>query len=424
MKTNSKIYIIAIVAMAIFVMGCSKVIEQPVEEPCVQVSTPENAVRLTKSESIALVVQKKGTYKISETEALDKLDRFAASNSENKSADIQVKSTTLKTNPSTSKEMYYEIVFESEKGTGFSLISADERLDEILCFVEQGSLKDTLDNSGLQWFFLQMRGYIDEMMKTELDIDLLYKSAVEKQVANNPPTKAVPAFDPNIWTFSHYETITSGAQVSKPVPVKWGQGYPFNIIQDPAGCSTIAVTQVMAYWRKNYKNIVTSTSQWDAMRQSIYHATIPVLMSDVYDELYWRFLFINDIPPFMSDVRSFMTSNGYSCGSVHSGYSFSVLKSALQYGPTIISGMKNLVSGHYWVVDGIDDRRYDDCEVWIYDYNGKIFEHRVFLSSTGGDYVQFNWGNYGNGDAWVSSGVLSYQGNNYSDLVRIISSIQ
>ena len=70
---------------------------------------------LTKSEVIALKVQEKGTYAISESEALSILERFTASSDSIESA-IDVKSAVLKKNEKTGKDMYYEFVFDSKEG--------------------------------------------------------------------------------------------------------------------------------------------------------------------------------------------------------------------------------------------------------------------------------------------------------------------
>jgi len=434
------IYIFAVGITATLMLGCSNN-EQFLSDELENVVTNELQLRshenyesgtvglsLTREEAIALRVKQKGTYRITESEAMQTLNRFAES--ESRSVNIQVKSTSLKKSPTTGKDMYYEVVFESEKGSGFSLVSADERLDDLLCFVENGSLKDSLINPGLQFYLPLLQHYIDEMLNTELEIEALVLSARNKQTTinrndeyNAVTLRNIPVFDPNTWTYSHQYVLNLGALTTKTVPVKWGQNSPFNVVKDPTGCSTVAATQVMAYWRKNYKSIVTSTFQWNAMIADIYHSTIPVLMADVYSNLYWSFL---SIPPFMSDIRSFLISNGYSCGSVESGYSFNVLKSALQKGPTIISGMNTIFNGHFWVVDGVDDRRTQTFEVWTYNYNGKILEYHLLISDYGSDRVQFNWGLHGVDDGWFASGVLTapYNGNNYHLNVRIISSIQ
>jgi len=407
-----------VLCLAVFTFACSKEMIQNESTKTVTLGEP---LLLTKSETIALSVKQKGTYKISKTEALEKLSRYAAARGNN--ATIQISSTTLKTNPVTGKEMYYEVVFESEKGTGFSLVAADERLDEILCFVEQGNLKDTLELPMIQVYFRQMHAYIKDETSKELDIHSLCESANNKLSAEHPSTKAIPPFDPNVWTFSHSKTVITGGVVTKSVPVKWGQK---TFTAGAAGCSTIAVAQVMAYWKKNYKSIITSSTTWSAIISNYDHQTAITWLTDMYDELYnvMGISWLN-VPPFMSELRSFMVRNGYTCGSVHSGYSFDVLQNAIRnFGPTIISGVNIWeLNGHCWVVDGINDQRTQYIDVYTYNYNGTILVHEELVAVTGGDHVQFNWGQYGQWDGWYSSGVLSYNGNQFYDWVRIISSI-
>ena len=170
MKRKSTIYTFLMVVIALYGYSCSHLIDQIYESGDIQVNTYQDFVPLTKSEHIALVVQEKGTYKISKEEALISFDRFAASNSENKTSDVQVKSITLRTSPKTGKDIYFEVIFENEKGTGFALLSADERLDEVLCYTEVGSISDTSFNKSLKFCLDIIDLYAEVLTEEEIDI--------------------------------------------------------------------------------------------------------------------------------------------------------------------------------------------------------------------------------------------------------------
>ena len=163
------------------------------------------SIDLTKAEFISVAVKKKGTYSISESEAQEKLLRYSSSNSnsgtslrsstsERNFSTPQIKSTNLKKSSTTGKDLYYEIVFENDRGTGFSLVSADERVPEVLCYSEVGSLSDTLFNKSLKFCIDMVDFYVEEQIKEELDIDALLSSVTKKMSSvSNSETSALRA---------------------------------------------------------------------------------------------------------------------------------------------------------------------------------------------------------------------------------------
>lgn len=400
----------------LFIFGCSKT-----ELNLVSKKDNDDQIVLTKAECIAIQVKKKGSYEVTAEEALNRFKYFKKSI--RNTDDIDIKSCILKKDHQ-DNNLFYEIIFENKKKNGYAIIPADERISEVLCFVNNGNLSDTLQNEGLKLFFRAINKYIKTETAKDFNVDSLYTIASNKQLSTKLSfTKSIPAFDPDVWTYvgpySTFDTLTK----LKTVPVKWGQRSPFNalVYPDPAGCSTIAVAQVMAYYKKNYKSIVDYNT-WVDIVQDTSHSAIPVMIADMYSDLYWLF---NSVPPFMSGVRSFLVTNGYTVGSVHSGYDFGVIFNALNYGPTIISGMENMTSGHYWIIDGVKCISIKGYDLYIYEYLNKIFEHYEMTYSFDSDYVQFNWGHYGISDGWFSSGVLAcLNTGDFSSYVRILSSIQ
>ena len=91
-----------------FFFACSKETNQNEE-----MGTPSfiESLLLTKAESVSLAVQQKGTYKVSQSEAIERFNRFAVS--ADKDVFIRVQSITLKKSPTTGKDIYYEVIFES-----------------------------------------------------------------------------------------------------------------------------------------------------------------------------------------------------------------------------------------------------------------------------------------------------------------------
>ncbi|MEG0892077.1 MAG: C10 family peptidase [Bacteroidales bacterium] len=371
---------------------------------------------LTKDEFIAVKVKKKGTYKIEEEEAKKMLAEFRGDLT--KSGNKVIKSSKLKKSRS-NQSLYYEMEF-STKGGGYAIVSADERVPEVLCFVEQGQIEDTINNPILKEYFRMVAFYVESNTRRDLNLDSLCHSFKKKNA--EMLTKSLPAFDPNVWTYQMPVYRIDSIIRIKTVPVKWGQSAPFDI--SPAGCSSVAVAQVMAYHKKAYKDIVLGSSMWNAMIQNNLHSAIPVLLEDIKDDLYW---FFNSITPFMSGVRSLLQDNGYSMGDICKEYNFDIILEALKYGPTIISGMESLTSGHYWVIDGVKKTTHYSFDLYTYQYGNKVFEHYDLKYVLTPKYVHFNWGWRGQHDGWYSSNVFSYIDNDatmYDERVRILESIQ
>ena len=70
--------------------------------------------------------------------------------------------------------MYYEFVLESDKGTGFSIVSADERIPEMLCYSEVGAISDTSFNKSLKFCLELLDLYVEDQTKDELAIEVRF----------------------------------------------------------------------------------------------------------------------------------------------------------------------------------------------------------------------------------------------------------
>ena len=407
---------------------------------------------LTKLESIALVVQSKGTYKISESEAIGKLEAYVASNAE-VMRDILVKSTVLKKNSKTGKDMYYEVVFENAKGTGFSLVSADERVPEVLCFIEKGSIVDTVYNRNLKFCLELVDIYVEENTKEELDIELLSFSAKEKlqntvfKKNNDIPVNDVetnetqnvrgeiPMFSPDYWTYEYTWVNVTYPEVLKYVPCKWFQDAPYNDLlpfingntsqRAYVGCGMVAVAHIMAYHKKTYLGYI-NTSTWNTMINAYpsVHTYTKSLMKDLFDNMKDSFD-IHGTYTTNPKILQFLNSNSYNAGSFVYFNRHSILN-ALSWGPTIITGYTIDDKGHAWVIDAYSGTLTEYFDHYSYLYKGKLYEHDELAGELESSMVRFNWGLfYGVFDGWFYSGVFEFPGgNNYNIDVNIISSIK
>ena len=398
---------------------------------------------LTKSEAIALTVQRKGSYKVSESESIQTLKNFSASVSDSKKSTIRTKSVTLKKSPKTGKDMYYEIVFEGDKGTGFSLLSADERAEAILCYSEAGSISDTLFNKSLKFCLALVDRYVEEQTKEDLDIEALASSAKRKMAVSKETmnaemvqTKAIPPFDPedpSPWYYVRTDIDTVVSERLKLVPGGWHQGSPFNDFlpylpnsneRVAVGCAMIAVSQIMAYHKKPFRDYIT-TAMWPSM---INNVNTSVELKNLMRDLFYDMVTSYDAIGTNSNInkaRSFLNSNGYTAGSTTS-YSYTNIWNALNYGPTYIRGSLMNGDGHAWVVDGARTTTLNYIDIYHYNNNGKIIEHTGLAFSYTTKIVRYDWGwGVSNENTWFNDNVfLMRTGYDFKYDISMISSVQ
>ena len=198
--TNTLLSTIIIGVTLIIMTGCSQgedLIDAGTQALNAATNNDKELV-LTASEQIALSVKQKGSYDISEKEAKKNFESYAKTIHKEKA--VKVKALSLKKNKKNGRNLYYEVIFENDKGTGFSLLSADERVDKLLCYSENGSISDTSFNKSLKYCLELVDLYVEGQTQKELDIESLASSANQKIKAANKGkviTKALPPFDPD-----------------------------------------------------------------------------------------------------------------------------------------------------------------------------------------------------------------------------------
>lgn len=396
-----------------------------------------------------MLYKKKGTYKISENEAIQNLNHFSNFDSNGKGRNIRLTHIALKKNPKTGKEMYYEVTFESEKGTGFSILSADERVDELLCYSETGSISDTTFNQSLKFCLELLDLYVEQEISKELDIEALTLSARKKFIASedltdptNIQTKAIPPFnpdDPNSpWYPGRSEKKESVSERLKFVPGGWHQGSPFNdylpyisgtTTRAHTGCGIIAVAQILSYHKKPFRNYIT-TAMWPSMiANPDGSAPLKNLILDIFNDMHTKYDATGTTTT-ISKARDFLSNNGFNVGSAVS-YSFDKAWDALNYGPTYIRGTRTTATGgtagHAWVLDGIRTTTTQLTEIYYCDYNGRIIEHNAGTTTYTTRMVNYDWGvTVSSDNKWFNSGIFERPSNgyNYNRSVELISYIR
>ena len=347
----------------------------------------------------------------------------------------------MKKNKKNGRNLYYEVIFENDKGTGFSLLSADERVDKLLCYSENGSISDTSFNKSLKYCLELVDLYVEEQTQNELDIEGLATSASQKIKAANKGkviTKALPPFDPDDpnspWSYDRTDVKNEVTERIKQVHAGWHQKSPFNDLlpllppdytqRAYTGCAMVAVSQIMAYHQKPYSNYITA-AMWPTMIDNRYTSVeLKRLMLDLFNTMNTGYD-ANGTSSNISKARDFLNNNGYTAGSAQD-YTFDRAWSALSYGPTYINGTRAGGNGHAWVIDGVRITKTTSTDIYTITYNGKVFEASGSSSITSFRTVRYDWGGRTLSDnGWFTSGIFEKPstGSNYNRNNKIISYI-
>lgn len=421
--TNTLLSTIIIGVTLIIMTGCSQS-EDLIDAGAQALNAATNNDKelvLTASEQIALSVKQKGSYNISEKEAKKNFESYAKTIHKEKA--VKVKALSLKKNKKNGRNLYYEVIFENDKGTGFSLLSADERVDKLLCYSENGSISDTSFNKSLKYCLELVDLYVERQTQEELDIETLAASANQKKQAANKGkiiTKALPFFDPDDpnspWSFDRTDITNDLSERIKLVPGGWHQRSPFNDLlpllppdymqRAYVGCDMIAVSQIMSYHKKAYSNYITA-AMWPTMIDNPDESVeLKRLMLDLfntmnigYDE--------NGTSSNISKARDFLNNNGYTAGSAQD-YTFDRVWNALSYGPTYIRGTRADGKGHAWIIDGIRNLKTTSTDIYTITYNGRVYEASGSSSITSYQTVRYDWGwENASNNGWFSNNVFT-----------------
>ena len=115
--TNTLLSTIIIGVTLIIMTGCSQgedLIDAGAQALNAATNNDKELV-LTASEQIALSVKQKGSYNISEKEAKKNFESYAKTIHKEKA--VKVKALSLKKNKKNGRNLYYEVIFENDKGT-------------------------------------------------------------------------------------------------------------------------------------------------------------------------------------------------------------------------------------------------------------------------------------------------------------------
>lgn len=281
-------------------------------------------------------------------------------------------------------------VFNFADDKGFVIAAGDDRMPQILCYVESGNLaeKDTIRNPGLI------------VMLSLIDVD--YRMAIGLPVIDSdgnvitpdqygfsdregrPETKVEPAYSN---TTPWHTNVTIGT----PISCEWEQEDPFNakcFTMDGrlayAGCVPIAVAQIMYYW--GHDCVYNGRSyDWDEMR-TITDANVNTSMyATEWDSVQSLIAALGNENNLVATYGAVADSIGTFASSTYVGrtfynfdytdigtltdYNLEELKTSLASGPVIGFGLslKQTIVTTFLGIPVSTDVQYSGGHAWVFD---------------------------------------------------------
>ncbi len=305
-------------------------------------------------------------------------------------------------------------VFNYDENQGFSIVSADMRLEPILAYSDSSYFAfDTTENPGLsewleslqEYITLLRDGSISDTASSQNDgARIAYGWKSKKTSIKN--AKIDPGDNPNPPP-PFYPIQTYGPLVKS----EWGQGCGFNDFtpskskgscgHSPAGCGPVAVAQVMWYYRSRFRSMTYNgvPINFNNMPLSLtFYRTgespdIARLMRFIGD---WVIIdYATDYAMALPEkIPTFLNNMGFS--SDLKDLDHATVMNEIKSGRPVILKAKTpafLISlnHHIWVCDG-------------YQYN----------PNTGAKYYRMNWGWYGGQNGWFGIDNWTPSGNDYT----------
>lgn len=424
---NSGCTVIFILLFSFLFFSCSN---EDIQENLSGKEAKEITLKMSVDEANAIKIKKTGSSTIPESEAIEMVRQRYMKDVLTKSGDNciiksckKVSLPTIQTKSSTDEVPgYYVVEFITEGKEGFSMVSADRRIEEVFAFSEYGSLNDTAYNEGLKMFCEGLPYYIEDKIKS-FNTDSLY-NAVSDRLAS---TKSgwiddgpihylymLQGFIPDPdYVYMGEETIgVDGTEYGTILTTQWGQDYPYNdklpYIEGAfyqrayTGCAVIAIAQIMAYHKKTFHNI--TASDWTIFSQTAqcYNEKLQDCIFMIFDEIVKDSIKSTGTTIQPTNANKFLNNNGYY--ATYSKYSATDVTC-----PAYVRGTNpNTKKGHAWVVDSKRRSLYTTYDKYEKDDGYDIW--RIYIekyAESGPLSVHCNWGNYGSSDGWYTSGSFS-----------------
>ncbi len=328
-------------------------------------------------EILALRGQEKVSIEQAQQQALDAAVLFDADKTRASSRSVGKVDFLLNDKPTRSGNaplpdtLFYVVNFADD--AGFSIVSADKRVDGVFAFIPEGHMRtDTIDNPGMAIFLGMLEDYaaaeIERTSKTQDSLLALYPQLADDPVASSGATRASSTYDvAEPWVNS----IFYGPYTTP----NWGQRKPYNNkcpSECLAGCVAIATAQAVALFNKptthnghtyDWDNIwayetnkyALTTEQRAAAEDDI--ATLVRRIGDLVNMDYGK----DKSSANTQKVEKCLETLGFNSGN-YTSYDKEAIAASLKDGLPVICdgyshkkttlGIATYSKGHAWVIDG------------------------------------------------------------------------
>ncbi len=327
-------------------------------------------------------------------------------------------------------------LFESKSQRKQFVVSADNRINEsLLAEYERVGIEEDTTQTGLIIRDIIRKGianqicneiYIYEKQKDSILTGIQQKLALVSQHDSATVTRFTrrpsrPEGDPPAYQVIE-EVVANWHEVAfrdEMIPVYWGQGAPYNWhIQNLAncpywsnidtGCGSIAVAQLMAYW-KNPLYVDNQLVDWDSLTMSskiswsdsIRGNKVAALMKAICLGCNTSFG-CDESSTDLELMLSYLESIGFNVGSIQPYSSSDIYQSLLNSRPVLITGLNCYGIGHGWNIDGY--QRIEKTirkKTYVYD---EFLEGFRLISTTyqtnRSTLFHYNWGWNGYYNGW------------------------
>jgi hypothetical protein len=217
------------------------------------------------------------------------------------------------------------------------------------------------------------------------------------------------AVDPD-YEYMGEEIIThEGDEIGNILTTQWNQTYPYNnklpfVTTNKrayAGCTLIAIIQIMAYHKKPYGSV--TAADWTRFTQSsqCYEDKLQDCILSIFNELEGKEVSVTGTSITIPVAQNFLHNNGYT--TTHQFYNLSNI-----IFPAMIAGF-NEIGGHAWVIDSKRIDRHVTYDFYEKDDGYDIW--RIYIEKQqeySPYYVHCNWGG-GTSDGWyINNAFLTY----------------
>lgn len=366
-------------------------------------------------------------YYIGLENALESLDGFIAAIDGTKSGTLESRianiirlgrqpGAVLKSEDDTDTSTLLYIV-NFKDSAGYAVLAADSRLPtDIYALTETGNADE--DD------FLSGQGGPEEDFNP---LGMIYRSALHGNFNTGRDTTIIPFPDPTIpigdslpniyvgeWVITQWGPWNTIINRPAMLMTQWGQGSPYKDMTGAphAGCTVVAVAQMMAY--NQYPTHLDGVKMpFDILRTMQHISTISAYADDVarlYADIFFdcgaisfgemgTLLWPKDVVPYLEKL-------GYSNVKLHKNDSkcdMNKIHISVDKGyPAIVSALDaNTLKGHTWIVDGHIKQARQGRKVGEKsgDFYGNINEIR--------ELVHCNWGWSGKDDGYYYSGIFN-----------------